>query len=322
MGEVYRARDTRLGREVAIKVLPEAFAADAERLRRFEREAKSLAALNHPNIAQIHGIDQTEDTCFLVLERVPGATLAERLERGALSIEEALDICRQIAEGLEAAHEAGVIHRDLKPAKRARHAGRQGQAARLRAGEAGARREPPEVHHLQRAGDRGGRLLGTPTYMAPEQARGKPIDRRVDVWAFGCLLYECLTGKRAFEGETLTDVLASVLDRDPDLSRLPTNTPPRVREVLARSFAKDPRTRLRDVGEARVALEAGQDAGESSRPPSTRRSSIRTSTLFMVHPCRRRFLERAGAGAAEISGFVAWWLWRTMCRLRNSSGRR
>src|SRR5262245_35345434 len=226
MGEVYRARDTKLGREVAIKVLPEHFADDEERLRRFEREAKTLATLNHPNVAQIHGVDQVGETCFLVLELVPGESLEERLRRGPLALDEAFDVCRQIAEGLEAAHEAGVIHRDLKPANiRITPEGKVkvldfGLAKPAREGHAGSSTDSV-------LSTEAGRLLGTPTYMAPEQARGKPIDKRVDVWAFGCVLYECLTGKRAFDGETLTDVFAAVIEREPDWTKVPDTTPMR-----------------------------------------------------------------------------------------------
>ncbi len=263
MGVVWRAQDTRLGRDVAIKVLPEHFADDAERLARFEREAKTLATLNHPNVAQIFGVDQVEDTCFLVLELVPGETLEERLKRGVLPVSEALDVCRQIAEGLEAAHEAGVIHRDLKPANvRITPDGKVkvldfGLAKPANEGASGSKTDSV-------LSTEAGRLLGTPTYMAPEQARGKPIDKRVDVWAFGCVLYECLTAQRAFPGETLTDVFAAVLEREPDWTKLPAATPARARELLERCFAKDPRARLRDVGEARVLLHAPLGAASAA----------------------------------------------------------
>jgi eukaryotic-like serine/threonine-protein kinase len=261
MGEVYRARDSKLGREVAIKVLPEHFADDEERLRRFEREAKTLASLNHPNVAQIFGVDQVGDTCFLVLELVPGESLEERLKRGALQLDEALDVCRQIAEGLEAAHEAGVIHRDLKPANI--RLTPEGKVKVLDFGLA----KPTGITTDTRTTDsvlstEQGRLLGTPTYMAPEQARGKAIDRRIDVWAFGCVLYECLTGKRAFDGETLSDVLSSVLRSEVDLGALPATTPARVRECLRRCLHKDPRQRLRDIGEARLMLAEGGGTDE------------------------------------------------------------
>jgi len=254
MGEVYRAKDTRLGREVAIKVLPEHFADDEERLKRFEREAKTLATLNHPNVAQIHGVDQVGDSCFLVLELVPGESLEERLKRGPLPVDEALDVCRQIAEGLEAAHEAGVIHRDLKPANV--RLTPDGKVKVLDFGLAKPAREGGSGSSTDSVlSTEAGRLLGTPTYMAPEQARGRSIDRRVDIWAFGCVLYECLTAKRAFEGDSLTDVLGAVLHTEPDSTRLPRETPLRVRVLLADCLVKDPRGRLRDSGEVRRQLE-------------------------------------------------------------------
>jgi len=268
MGEVYRARDSKLGREVAIKVLPEHFADDEERLKRFEREAKTLASLNHPNVAQIHGVDQVGDTCFLVLELVPGESLEERLKRGPLALDEALDVCRQIAEGLEAAHEAGVIHRDLKPANV--RVTPEGKVKVLDFGLA------KSAHEGQRGSStdsvlstEAGRLLGTPTYMAPEQARGRAIDERVDVWAFGCVLYECLTARRAFDGGSLGDVLAAVIEREADLARLPAATPARVPELLRRCLAKDARQRLQAIGEARIALEHAREpalAGTAAAP--------------------------------------------------------
>ncbi len=205
MGEVYRAKDTRLERDVAIKVLPEELAGDEERLRRFEREAKTLASLNHPNVAGIHGIDQVDDTCFIAMELVPGEDLSARLERGHLSIEEAIDVCRQIAEGLEAAHEAGVVHRDLKPANvRITPEGVVkvldfGLAKPIRPKTSSDGTSTAESDSFLMTEE--GMVLGTPTYMSPEQARGKPVDRRTDIWAFGCVLYECLSGKRAFEGD-------------------------------------------------------------------------------------------------------------------------
>ncbi|MBK7875962.1 MAG: protein kinase [Planctomycetes bacterium] len=274
MGEVYRARDTKLGREVAIKVLPEHFADDAERLKRFEREATTLASLNHPNVAQIFGVDQVEDTCFLVLELVPGESLEERLKRGPLPLEEALDVAKQIAEGLEAAHEAGVIHRDLKPANV--RVTPDGKVKVLDFGLAKTAIESSKGPSTDSVlSTEAGRLLGTPTYMAPEQARGKSIDKRVDIWAFGCVLFECLTAKRAFVGETLTDVLGAVLHSQADLSALPASTPERVRELLERCFVKDPRARLRDVGEARVLLQAPHAAPRAARAVEPARSPAR-----------------------------------------------
>ncbi len=259
MGEVYLARDTRLEREVAIKVLPEELADDEERLRRFEREAKTLASLNHPNVAGIHGVDQVDDVCFLALELVPGEDLAARISRGALPVDEAVDICRQIAEGLEAAHEAGVVHRDLKPANvritpegvvKILDFGLAKPLQPKRTAESGVTTAESDSFLMTEDG----LVLGTPTYMSPEQARGKPVDRRTDIWAFGCVLYECLTGRRVFSGDSLTDVLAAIVERDPDWSQLPAAVPRDVRRLLGRCLDKDPRRRLRDVGEARVVL--------------------------------------------------------------------
>ena len=280
MGEVYLARDTRLDREVAIKVLPEELAGDEDRLRRFEREAKTLASLNHPNVAGIYSIDQQVDTCFLAMELVSGEDLEDRLKRGALPLDEAFDICRQIAEGLEAAHEAGVVHRDLKPANVRITA--EGAVKVLDFGLA-----KPIGPKARKSGTTSaqsdsflatseGMILGTPTYMSPEQARGKPVDRRTDIWAFGCVLYECLTGARAFQGDAFGDLIAAILEHDVDLGSLPDATPPRVRELIARCLAKDPRTRLRDLGEARVLLErvrAGKDLGGGAGSEPARRRS-------------------------------------------------
>ncbi|MDH3687454.1 MAG: serine/threonine protein kinase, partial [Myxococcales bacterium] len=275
MGEVYRGMDTRLEREVAIKVLPDEFTDDEERLRRFEREAKTLASLNHPNVAGIHGIDQEEDTCFLAMELVPGEDLEERLKRGALPLDEAIDVCRQISEGLEAAHEAGVVHRDLKPANV--RITPEGVVKILDFGLA-----KPMGPNAQKSGTTSaqpdsvlmtseGMILGTPTYMSPEQARGKPVDKRTDIWAFGCVLHECLTGKRAFEGEGFGELMAAILEHEVDLDALPAATPPHVRRLIARCLIKDPRERLRDIGEARLELsgKSSETAVVSPRPDAS-----------------------------------------------------
>jgi len=275
MGEVYHARDTRLDRDVAIKVLPEEFACEDERLRRFEREAKTLASLNHPNIAQVFGIDQVGDMCFIAMEFVPGEDLDVRLTRGALAVADALDVGRQIAEGVEAAHEAGVVHRDLKPANVVLTP--EGRITILDFGLA----KPAVTSGGDVLTTEAGRVLGTPTYMAPEQARGRPIDKRVDVWAFGCVLYECLTGRRAFAGDTVSDVLAAVLESDPDWARLPRSTPESVRALLARCLDKDPRTRLRDVGEARIALARGTEP-RSEAPPRRSAAPIVTAAVVVA----------------------------------------
>ena len=277
MGEVWRARDTRLQREVAVKVLPAELSQDADRLLRFEREARSLASLNHPNVAGIHGVDRDGEVSFLALELVPGEDLAQCLARGALPVDEALDVCRRIAEGLEAAHEAGIVHRDLKPANV--RITPEGVVKLLDFGLA-----KPIVPQATGAGTstaehdsflvtEEGMVLGTPTYMSPEQARGKPVDRRTDLWAFGCVLYECLTGRRAFRAATMTDLLAAIVGTEPDWSRLPP-VPARVRELLQRCLEKDARMRLRDAGEARVQLQlaaSGDDgAGDGSSAPARR----------------------------------------------------
>jgi len=230
MGEVYRARDTKLQRDVAIKVLPESFAHDPERLARFEREAKTLAALNHPNIGGIHGLEDASGVIALVMELVEGEEVAQRIARGAIPLDEALPIARQIADALEAAHEQGIIHRDLKPANIKVRA--DGTVKVLDFGLAKAL-EPGGVQSsvsqsptiTTPAMTQAGVILGTAAYMAPEQAKGRPADKRSDVWAFGCVLYEMLTGARAFAGDDVSDTLAAVLRAEPDWRVLPTETP-------------------------------------------------------------------------------------------------
>ncbi|HVS66860.1 MAG TPA: serine/threonine-protein kinase [Thermoanaerobaculia bacterium] len=263
MGEVYRAADTRLGREVAIKVLPESVAGHAERLARFEREARVLASLNHAGIATLHGFETENDVPFLVMELVEGETLAERIHRGPVPVESALPLFLQIAEALEVAHERGVVHRDLKPANvKVSPEGRVkvldfGLAKALdpliEAGGSGA----PALSlspTLTLAATRRGEILGTASYMAPEQARGQPVDRRADVWAFGVRLFEALTGRGVFAGGTVTDTLARVLQSEPDWGDLPSRTPPALRDLLRRCLEKDARERLRDMGEARILI--------------------------------------------------------------------
>src|ERR1700739_1067021 len=230
MGEVYRAHDTKLGRDVAIKVLPEAFAHDPERLSRFQREAKMLAALNHPNIATIHGLEQSNGTTYLVMELVSGRTLAERIKLdGAVPVEEALKVAVQIAEALEAAHEKGIIHRDLKPANvKVTPEGKvkvlDFGLAKAFAGDV-ADSNPSQSPTLSAVATMQGGLLGTAAYMSPEEARGKAVDKRTDIWAFGCVLYEMLTGKQAFHGEDITDILAAVVRTEPDWDVLPSAIP-------------------------------------------------------------------------------------------------
>jgi Tol biopolymer transport system component len=259
MGEVYLALDTKLEREVAIKVLPEEFARDAERMARFQREAKLLATLNHTNIATIHGIEDSDNTHALVMELAEGPTLADRIRQGPIPVEEAIPIARQMADALEYAHERGIIHRDLKPANvkvapddtvKILDFG-LAKAMEIESPAAEQANSPTLSHLATQAGV----LLGTAAYMAPEQAKGKPVDRRADIWAFGCVLYEMLTGKSAFRGETMTETLAAVIKNEPDWSLIPDATPTRVRVLLQRCFQKDPRQRLRDMGDARISLD-------------------------------------------------------------------
>ncbi len=258
MGEVYRARDTTLDRDVAIKVLPDAFASDPERLARFEREAKVLASLNHPNIGAIYGLEKSGDTRALVLELVEGPTLADRIKRGPIPLDEALPIAKQIAEALEAAHEAGVIHRDLKPANiKVRDDGTVkvldfGLAKAL---DPSPDTDPSQSPTLTAAATQMGVIMGTAAYMSPEQARGKPVDRRTDIWAFGAVLFEMLTGERAFVGDDVSLTLAKVLEREPSLESLPDTTPPNLRNVLQRCLEKEPRQRVQAIGDVRLAME-------------------------------------------------------------------
>jgi serine/threonine protein kinase len=254
MGEVYRARDTKLGREVAIKVLSAEFSQDKERLERFEREAKLLAALNHPNIATLYGFEEHDGQKFLVMELVEGITLAERIAEGPVPLEEAIPLALQIADGLEAAHEKGIVHRDLKPANIKITA--DGNIKILDFGLAKAFAEDasqPEPATsmsptLTRGATRVGVILGTAAYMSPEQAKGKPVDKRADIFAFGAVLFEMLTGKKAFPGESASDVLAAVIKSEPNWSDLPSTLAPRQRELVRRCVEKDPRQRFRDIG--------------------------------------------------------------------------
>src|SRR6202047_4806293 len=246
MGEVYQAHDTKLGRDVAIKVLPEAFAHDPERLSRFQREAKMLAALNHPNIATIYGLEQSNGTSYLVMELVSGETLAERIKReGAVPVEEALVICKQIAEALEAAHEKGIIHRDLKPANV--KVTPEGKVKVLDFGLAKAfegdamNEDMGNSPTLSRAATMQGLILGTAAYMSPEQAKGKAVDKRTDIWAFGAVVYELLTGEQTFHGEDVTDILAAVVRAEPDWTALPAKLPSTIRTLLSRCLRKDRR---------------------------------------------------------------------------------
>ena len=258
MGEVYQARDLRLARAVAIKALPEAFARDPERQARFDREARLLASLNHPNIAAIYGLEEVEGSRFLVLEYIGGETLASRLARGPLSVREALDVAIQIGSGIEAAHEAGIVHRDLKPGNVMLAPSGSVKVLDFGLAKTGPAANPAQdsshVSTAELSRTEQGLVLGTAPYMSPEQARGEPVDRRADVWAFGCVLFECLTGRRAFGAATVAEVLARILERAPDWSALPDAVPPRLRELVQRCLIKEARERPRDIGDLRRAL--------------------------------------------------------------------
>jgi Tol biopolymer transport system component len=271
MGEVYRAKDTKLGRDVALKILPASFTNDPERVARFRREAQVLASLNHPHIAQIHGLEESNGTQFLVLELVDGESLDKRIARGPIRVDEALGIAKQIAEALEAAHEKGIIHRDLKPANVALT--NDGQVKVLDFGLAKA------VEGASASGDLSmsptitspammtgvGVILGTAAYMSPEQAKGRPADKRSDIWAFGCVLYEMLTGRPPFAGEDTSEVLARIIERDPDFQALPPRTPQAILRLLRRTLEKDRKRRLADVSDARIEI----DDALAATPPET-----------------------------------------------------
>ena len=260
MGEVYRAHDTVLGRDVAIKALPDSVAHDAERVARFEREAKLLAALNHPHIAGIHGVERVADARFLVLELVDGVSLAKRIQSGPLVVPEALGIARQIADALEAAHEKGIVHRDLKPANVMMTTDDRVKVLDFglaKALETEAVMPSPDQSPTMTLGavTQLGVVLGTAAYMSPEQAKGRPTDKRSDLWAFGCVLYEMLTGRRAFEGEDVSETLAAVIRGEPDWTRLPKETPASIQRLVRRCLAKDRKLRLPDAAMARIELD-------------------------------------------------------------------
>src|SRR5262245_58345453 len=274
MGEVYRARDTKLGREVALKSLPEALAAARDHLARFEREAQLLASLNHPHIAAIHGLEDSGPTRALVLELVEGPTLADRIAQGPIPLDEAMTMATQIAEALESAHEIGIIHRDLKPSNiKLRPDGTVkvldfGLAKALEPGagsrEPGTGRDTSNSPTITSpAMTMRGVILGTAAYMSPEQARGRMVDNRADVWAFGAVLFEMLTGKRAFPGADVSDTLATVLKFDPDWKLLPADTPPSIRRLLRRCLAKDPKLRLRECGSAIADFQEARDPSDA-----------------------------------------------------------
>jgi Tol biopolymer transport system component len=305
MGEVYRARDTKLNRDVALKILPQAFAADHDRLTRFTREAQTLASLNHPNIAQIHGLEDSSSVHALVMEFVDGADLSQRIAQGPIAIDDTIAIARQITDAIEAAHERGIVHRDLKPSNvKVRDDGTVkvldfGLAKALEGSTAthnsGSLSLSPTVAGPAMTGV--GMIMGTAAYMSPEQAKGKPVDKRADIWSFGVVLYEMLTGRALFNGETASEVMASVIMQEPDLTALPPKVPPSLRHVIARCLVRDPKLRLRDIGEARLAL-AGADV---MQPLTT-----------TAHPSPRgtnRWLMALSAGlvlALAATGFALW----------------
>jgi serine/threonine-protein kinase len=268
MGEVYRANDTNLKRQVAIKVLRASFSEDVDRLARFQREAEVLAALNHQNIANIYGVERAGSTTALVMELVEGSTLAERIARGPLRLHEALAIAKQIAEALESAHERGIVHRDLKPANvKVRD---DGTVKVLDFGLAKVIEQQGTLQNQSQSSTiaatiatQTGVILGTPAYMSPEQVRGHEVDARADVWAFGCVLFEMLSGRSAFPSETMADALAGLVEREPEWKHLPSTTPQALRRLLRRCLAKDPRQRLRSIGDASLDLE---EAGTGGRP--------------------------------------------------------
>ena len=265
MGEVYQARDSKLDRDVALKVLPEAFTADPDRLARFEREAKVLASLNHPNIGTIYGLEESDGVRALVLELVEGPTLADRISQGPIPLDEALPIAKQIAEALEAAHEQGVIHRDLKPANiKVKSDGTVkvldfGLAKAFQPDASDANMSMSPTISLTAAATQMGMVIGTAAYMAPEQAKGLPVDKRADIWAFGAVLFEMLTGRKLFEAEDVSEMLAAVLIKDPDISSIGGHVPAHIRAVIRRCLVKDPTQRVRDIGDVRLAMAGGFD---------------------------------------------------------------
>ena len=316
MGEVYRARDPKLGRDVALKVLPASFAFDPERLGRFRREAQLLAALNHPNIAAIYGFEDAISsaggvaTHALVMEFVGGETLAERIARGGIALADPLPIAKQIAEALEAAHEQGIIHRDLKPANiKIKDDGTVkvldfGLAKALAPEDMSRASDAMNSPTLTARATHVGLILGTAAYMAPEQAKGKPVDRRADIWAFGVVLYEMLTGRRGYEAEDVSDTLAAVLTREVDWTSLPSNLPARLQTLIRDCLARDPKQRLRDIGEARRVL----DRFTSVAPDADTSSSSTIVAGQARKPAWRSALPWTVAATAAIAAAAAMWM--------------
>src|SRR5678816_3362218 len=306
MGEVYQAADVKLGRSVAIKVLPEAFSHDVERVARLEREARVLASLNHPNVAGIYGFEEHSGRHFLVMELVPGETLEERIQRGAIPLHEALPLAKQIAEALEEAHDAGIVHRDLKPANvkitaddkvkvldfgLAKTAGPEPSSVSLSM-------SPTVITSATSAGV----IMGTAPYMSPEQARGRTVDRRTDIWAFGVVLFRMLTGSRMFEGDTVTDTLAKILERETEWEQLPPDTPAAIRRLLERCLTKNPKNRLQSIGEARILI---QELIEKPQQPEKPAVVVARASS----PLWTRVLPWATAVVC-LAGGVVLWMWR------------
>ena len=299
MGQVYRATDTTLGRQVAIKILPDAFASDPDRMARFEREAKTLGSLIHPHIAAIYGFEKSAAMHALVMELVEGEDLAQRIARGAIPFDEALPVAKQIADALEAAHEKGIIHRDLKPTNiKIRPDGtvKVLDFGLAKAVDPAGTSSVDAMHSptLTARATQMGMIIGTAAYMAPEQAKGKSVDQRADIWAFGVVLYEMLTGRRAFQGDDISEVLASVLKTDPDLSVVPADVSPSVHRLLRRCLEKDPRRRLSAIGDARLELDEIEPAAPAVRAtaapgaPFDRRQGLARRRRHRHHGCGRR----------------------------------
>ena len=288
MGEVYRAADSKLGRDVALKVILQEFLQDTQLMSRFRREAQVLASLNHNNIASIYGLEDSAGVRALVMELVEGPTLADRIREGAIPLEEALPIGKQIAEALEYAHEHGVVHRDLKPANiKVTHDAKVkvldfGLAKALQ-GDAGPR-DISNSPTITSESTKAGIILGTAAYMSPEQAKGKAVDRRADIWSFGVVLFEMLSGRQMYVGETAADIMAAVVRAEPEWSMLPKKLPRPVRELLQRCLVKDDRRRLRDMGDARLALEDAMNAPSGSRVRGSAEPAVALTPLG--HRCR------------------------------------
>jgi serine/threonine-protein kinase len=298
MGEVYSALDTKLNREVAIKVIPENFAVDGDRMARFTREAQVLASLNHPNIAGIYGLEDRA----LVMELVPGQTLAERLADGALRVEEALRICSQIAEALEAAHQKGITHRDIKPANI-----KLTPEGRVKVLDFGLARVAPQSRAEEGSGEtptltamtHAGVFLGTPAYMSPEQARGESVDQRGDIWAFGCVFYELLVGRRVFSGRSTADIIASLLKTEPDWSALPAGASLKMRDLLRSCLQKDSHQRLQNIGDARAEIEAELRAPAITKLPEPERAIHSVAVLPFANASNDPQMEYLSDGITE-----------------------